>query len=323
MREVQVTKQSKQWDVFICHASEDKDAFVRPLAVALRRLGVSVWYDEFSLRLGDSLSRIIDRGLAGSRYGLVVISRQFIGKPWPERELSGLVAREIGEDRVILPVWHGVTRDEVLAFSPPLADKRALLTADLPAQDMAIMLLREIRPDLYEKHPRAELERRASGEAIRDLQEALEAAYEELSEYRCPYCNAPLAERVSVMHEYGDDLVERFVCGCQIPGPGGVGRVPCPSDPEFPAFDDYDLHFEQEHEVDAMDDKNGSSAIRQQLRLQQKRRQEEHGREWYCYAFGKTEMARAVHLQSGIGQTREEAERMVRESYERISKPWS
>ncbi len=58
-------KQSN-WDVFISHASEDKDSFVRPLAVALKQLGASVWYDEFSLKLGDSMSRSIDKGLSKS-----------------------------------------------------------------------------------------------------------------------------------------------------------------------------------------------------------------------------------------------------------------
>ena len=68
-----VKRDSARWDVFISHASEDKDSFVRPLAIALRSLEVLVWYDEFSLRLGDSLSRSIDRGLADSSHGLVVI----------------------------------------------------------------------------------------------------------------------------------------------------------------------------------------------------------------------------------------------------------
>ena len=130
----------KSWDVFICHASEDKDGFVRPLAVALDSLGVSVWYDEFSLRLGDSLSRSIDKGLASSKFGLAVISQHFLQKPWPEYELRGLVAREIEEDRVILPIWHGVTRRHVLEFSPPLADKVALKTEGLSAQDVAIQI---------------------------------------------------------------------------------------------------------------------------------------------------------------------------------------
>ena len=67
----------QDYDVFVCHASEDKDGFVRPLAAALRNIGVSVWYDEFSLGVGDSISREIDRGITGARFGIVVISRAF------------------------------------------------------------------------------------------------------------------------------------------------------------------------------------------------------------------------------------------------------
>ncbi|MGE0681890.1 MAG: TIR domain-containing protein [Candidatus Binatia bacterium] len=169
------------WDLFISHASEDKDTFVRPLAAALQGLGVSVWYDEYSLRLGDSLSRSIDRGLADSSFGLVVVSPAFIRKPWPEYELRGLVAREIMQDRVILPIWHGVTRTDVLAFSPPLCDKVALNTAGLSAEDVAIQILREVRPDLYTKHPRAQLQRIASGAALIDLQREIDRMREELA----------------------------------------------------------------------------------------------------------------------------------------------
>ena len=68
----------KKYDVFISHASEDKDSLVRPLAIALRGLGASVWYDEFSLRIGDSLSGSIDKGLSNSRFGPVVISQNFM-----------------------------------------------------------------------------------------------------------------------------------------------------------------------------------------------------------------------------------------------------
>lgn len=79
----------KEWDVFISHASEDQETFVRPLAEALTQLGVRVWYSEFSLKLGDSLSRSIDKGLAGSTFGLVVISEFFINKKWPETRTKG------------------------------------------------------------------------------------------------------------------------------------------------------------------------------------------------------------------------------------------
>lgn len=77
------------WDVFISHASEDKEAVVRPMAAALVQAGLRVWYDEFTLTLGDGLRESIDRGLAQSRYGIVVLSPSFFGKRWPQQELSG------------------------------------------------------------------------------------------------------------------------------------------------------------------------------------------------------------------------------------------
>jgi len=115
----------KKWDVFISHASEDKDQLVRPLALALRKKGVSVWYDEFSLKMGDSLRGSIDYGLANSRYGVVVLSKNFFAKHWPVQELNGLATREVNGKKVILPIWHRVSFEEVRDFSPMLADKLA------------------------------------------------------------------------------------------------------------------------------------------------------------------------------------------------------
>lgn len=138
---------TKLHDVFICHASEDKDEFVRPLAEALRTHHLEVWYDEFALEVGDSLREAIDRGLAASRYGIVVLSPSFFRKRWPRRELNGLVAREMAEDRgMILPIWHHVDRDEVVAFSPPLADLRAAVSASGMANVVG-QLLKKLQPD--------------------------------------------------------------------------------------------------------------------------------------------------------------------------------
>ena len=133
-------------DAFICHASEDKDAFVRPLAKILRDNYVDVWYDEFSLRVGDSLRRSIDEGLLTSRFGIVVMSSAFISKEWPQGELDGLVQRQMDEKRnVILPVWHEIDRADVLAFCPPLADKVAVSSAQ-GLDHVAAQLLRSIKP---------------------------------------------------------------------------------------------------------------------------------------------------------------------------------
>jgi hypothetical protein len=119
------SSQGKKWDVFISHASEDKDELVRPLASALKNDNISVWYDEFSLKLGDSLRKSIDLGLANSRYGIVVLSRNFFAKHWPAQELNGLAIKEVDGNKVILPIWHRVTFEEVRAFSPILADRLA------------------------------------------------------------------------------------------------------------------------------------------------------------------------------------------------------
>jgi hypothetical protein len=130
----------KEYDFFISHATEDKDSFVRPLAELLTTYGYKVWYDEFQLTVGDSLRKKIDEGLKLSKYGIAVLSRDFFRKNWTEYELNGLVAREMNGVKVILPVWHNVTRDEVLSFSPTLADKVALNTAIYSLQEIATEL---------------------------------------------------------------------------------------------------------------------------------------------------------------------------------------
>jgi TIR domain len=134
-------------DVFICHASEDKETFVRPLAEALRAHHLDVWYDDFVLTVGDSLREAIDRGLADSRFGIVVLSPHFFQKRWPKRELNGLVAREVSEDRqLILPIWHHIGRDEIVRYSPPLADLIGV-SSDLGMDAVVTALLKKLRPE--------------------------------------------------------------------------------------------------------------------------------------------------------------------------------
>jgi hypothetical protein len=288
---------NKKWDVFISHASEDKDSFVRPLASSLQSLGVSVWYDEFSLVPGDSLSKSIDNGLSQSKYGLVIISRNFIKKPWPEYELRGLVAREVEEDKVIIPIWLGVKRSDVITFSPPLADKIAIATANLDAEEVAFQVLRIVRPDIYSSHPRAELRNIANDHAIAELQEELEQAYEELeetkehlSEYQCPICGAPLSIRIDAPADPEEkhwDIREIFECGHQCFG--GYVERPCPSDPKFPKFEEYELKF--------------------------KNNPDESHYKWQCYAWPKTDMARRLNLPIGYGKNKEEAQKSICESY--------
>ncbi len=139
------TADERVFDVFICHTSEDKKEVVRPLAIALRDAGLSVWYDEFELRIGDSLRRKIDKGLANSRFGAVVLSQAFFGRGWPEYELDGLVTRAVAGEQVLLPVWHDVTKRQVMGYSSSLADRVARSTATHTVEEIAAEIVDLIR----------------------------------------------------------------------------------------------------------------------------------------------------------------------------------
>jgi hypothetical protein len=138
----------REFDVFICHAGEDKDEVVRPLAHALRARDVEVFYDELTIKLGDSLRRTIDKGLIASRFGVVVLSPAFFGKGWPNYELDGLVTREVaGGRQLILPIWHNVSREDVMGYSPSLADKVARSTAKVSIEELADEIAGVVRPN--------------------------------------------------------------------------------------------------------------------------------------------------------------------------------
>lgn len=133
------------YDVFISHATEDKESVVRPLAHALQSHGLTVWFDEFELRIGDSLRRKIDEGIARSRFGIVVLSHAFFAKSWPQYELDGLTTMSVTGRQVILPIWHHISKDEVIEQSPSLADKLAIRTSDYGVAEIAAEIASVVR----------------------------------------------------------------------------------------------------------------------------------------------------------------------------------
>ena len=139
------------WDLFISHASEDKEDLVRPLAEELVKYGVNVWYDEFSLELGDSLTASIDKGLIDSKFGLLIISPAFFQKRWTEYELKSLLTKEINGGKIILPIWHNVTSDFVASKSLFLADKKAI-SSDVGFSKLALEIVKVVRPDIINSH---------------------------------------------------------------------------------------------------------------------------------------------------------------------------
>ena len=135
-------------DVFISHASEDKAAVAKELADRLIAEGITVWYDEYSVRLGDDLLHKIDEGLVNSQFGVIIFSPNYFAakKTWTPKEYSGLVAGEdTDKEKRIIPVWHNITREELAKKSPTIANRLALLTSKMTVAEMAKRIAERVR----------------------------------------------------------------------------------------------------------------------------------------------------------------------------------
>ncbi len=135
---IYITETSEEYDVFVSHATEDKESFVDEFVSILREeYQLKVWYDVLTIKWGDSIRAKIDQGLKKSKFGIVVLSRNYIKKHWTQYELEGLFQRESFGGKLILPVWHDITKQEVQNFSPSLAGKMAMNTAIMTPQEIA------------------------------------------------------------------------------------------------------------------------------------------------------------------------------------------
>ena len=126
-------------DVFLCHAWDDRRGAAKDLHDLLESLGVSVWFSEKDVLLGAPLLREIDRGLAKSRIGIVLVTpalmRRLEGEGIADKELSVLLARDL-----LVPVVHDTTYEDLREISPMLASRSGLSTAETPMGDVAAKL---------------------------------------------------------------------------------------------------------------------------------------------------------------------------------------
>lgn len=131
-----------EYDVFVSHAWEDKESFADEFVDELRKLGINVWYDTSQIRWGDSMRQRIDDGLKKSKFGIVILSPNYIaeGKYWTKAELDGLFQLESVKGKTLLPIWHDLTKKQVMEFSPIIANKKAMTTASMTAQEIAVEL---------------------------------------------------------------------------------------------------------------------------------------------------------------------------------------
>jgi len=135
-------KINEKYDVFISHASEDKESFADELNKELTERSVKVWYDTISITWGDSLRAKIDGGLKNSKYGIVILSNDYIKKGWTQYELDGLFNVEMNHGKIILPIWHNITKKEVQEFSPALAGRKALSSVMMTPAEIAEELVK-------------------------------------------------------------------------------------------------------------------------------------------------------------------------------------
>ena len=139
----------EKWDVFVSHASEDKESFVEPLVYRLQELSVRVWYDKFVLEPGHSLTEKIAEGLANSRSGILVLSPAFLEKNWTKYEVSGLVNQFVEYKKRLIPIWLGISKEQVSKFNPTLADLFAIDADPQEIDDIALQVIKTVRPQLY------------------------------------------------------------------------------------------------------------------------------------------------------------------------------
>lgn len=147
-RSVTYMEDRNRWEkprAFISHDSRDKLAIAEPIALQLQKLMCPVWYDQFSLRVGDSLRESIEQGLKECPKCILVLTPNFLSNGgWTKREYDSIFTREMVERRnVILPIWHEISASDVYQYSPILADRVAVQWTR-GVEEVAKQLLRAI-----------------------------------------------------------------------------------------------------------------------------------------------------------------------------------
>lgn len=120
---------NKDFDVFISHANEDKEDFVKPLVSKLTDEKISLFYDDLSIAWGKNIRKSLDEGIVRSKFCIVVISKPFLDKYWTNYELDGFLQKEsISSTNVLLPIWHNISHEEIVSISPTLASRKAIVS---------------------------------------------------------------------------------------------------------------------------------------------------------------------------------------------------
>lgn len=139
------TKSHKKYDVFISHASADKENYVDLLNASVKRLGINVFYDSDVLSWGDNWKQVILDGTAESEFAVIVISKKFFGREWTEKELHKFLSQqnESGQ-KIVLPLLYNITLDELKAHYPELGDIQCISADRYSKEEVTILLAKEL-----------------------------------------------------------------------------------------------------------------------------------------------------------------------------------
>lgn len=135
------------YDVFISHASEDKESFVNLLVEELQKRGVKVWFDRKDITWGRSIRQSIDEGLKKSKFAIVVLSEFYIKKYWTNKEFNALFSLGSTLGEFILPIWYNITPEKAQEFSPMLSDTMALKSSEYTIENIADLFVEKLNYD--------------------------------------------------------------------------------------------------------------------------------------------------------------------------------
>lgn len=139
------TSDRKEYDVFISHANKDKSDYVDSLYMAIRRLGVNVFYDTEVLSWGDNWKQVILEGTEKSEFAIIVISENFFGREWTERELNEFLHRQnTSGQKIVLPLLHNITLEKLKEHYPELGDIQVIDTERFTKEEIVILFAKEL-----------------------------------------------------------------------------------------------------------------------------------------------------------------------------------
>lgn len=143
--QIERTTTRKTYDVFLSHAAKDKSEYVDSLYVTLRRLGINVFYDTDVISWGDKWKDVIINGTETSEFAIIVVSNNFFGREWTERELTEFLSRQNDNgQKIVLPLLLNITLEDLKKYYPELGDIQCISANNCSKEDIAILLAKEL-----------------------------------------------------------------------------------------------------------------------------------------------------------------------------------